>query len=434
MPHAAIDTGSVTTTSTVVKSSPSWVPDYTFTANGSEILTYMWRQEPESVSNPVRPDGTRAPSPYWARRAYISNSYATCESGVSTVTYWFCREGSPHPRLARFGVNPSLADIVNWFVHPVGFDVENRAKTKFLLKLLDEKGANKVDLGVAAGEFRETVDMAVDLFKGMMGGVKNIARKIERSPESVDSFLKRASKIGVENALVEVGKKKGAAESRLFEHVINGWLTVQLGLKPLAHDIYDATVWLKAAQMPDTTLPITIRVKGGAYGEYEYSKVLCEQGLNGAWVTLECDIVQSVKIDYSCVYKVPTNAGYATQLGVDNPGSVLWNLLLYSWLVDYAFGVGDWLSSMTAANGTSFLEGTMSKKRIARVDKLRSIDVLNSGITKDPAKAPLLVNIELFERSVLSSGVTPAAMPGVKKSLSLDKLANVLSVAKNFFR
>jgi hypothetical protein len=337
--------------------------------------------------------------------------------------------------LARFGTNPAPADVINWFVEPVGFNVENRAKTKFLTNLMSEKGASRVDLGVAAGEFRETVHMGTDLAFGLKRGITSLARKIERSPQSVDRFLHRASKIGVENALVEMGKKWGSSESRLFEKIVDGWLTVQLGLKPLAHDIYDAAVYLQSAVPTDGSSMINITVRGGASEEYSYSKVLCEQSLNGSWVQLEVDLIQSVKIDYSCVYKVPIVPTIAQQLGFDNPAYVAWNLVRYSWLIDYAFGVGDWLASFTAANDTKFLEGTRSRKRVTRLDKLRSVDVLNSGLTKDPANGPLLVNISLFDRELLGGvGVTPAAMPGVKSKLGLNQLANAIAVLKNFVR
>jgi hypothetical protein len=46
----------------------------------------------------------------------------------------------------------------------------------------------------------------------------------------------------------------------------------------------------------------------------------------------------------------------------------------------------------------------------------------------------MFLDVQLFEREVLLSGVLPAAMPGLKQAIGLDQLANALSVLKNFVR
>lgn len=426
MPHKAIDTGYRVDTTTHIESYPTWSPGSINVTNGLQLQTMVWRQAPASVSNPIRADGTRPPSPYWAKSLVFINDVASVKT--TRASGWCVRHSAPAPRFMAYG-NVPVKDMIDAFVHPVGVNVENRAKTKFLNELADMRGKGRFDLGVAAGELRETAHMVTDLANKLVMTPRKIADKIEETPERVISWLKKAERMGVENALRHTGRKDRVK----LEFVTDAWLTYQLGLRPLASDIYDATVFLKAAQLEDGS-SMGITVKGGASEEYRYDVTLVNEGYNGSPVSLIAEVVQVVKIDYSCVYKVPIRTSLQEQLGIDNPGSLAWELCRYSWLADYALGIGDWIRSMTAANGTRFLEGTMSKKRTARIDRLRSVAPSGTTIEEDPARTRMFLNIELFDREVLLRGVMPAAMPGVKHKLSLDHLANALSVLKNFVR
>jgi len=428
VPHNAIDTGYSIPVNTHIISSPSWSPDSLNHSYGVELQQMVWHQEPKSTRNVVRADGTRPPSAYWANNVVYVNDVAHVQTGRTTPG-WFAHDSSPAVR-NMLGGSPSAKDVIDFFVKPVGFNVENRAKTKFLLKLNEASGKGKWDLGVAAGELRETVHMAKELANGLVAFPRQLADKVEQAPESILSWLMKAERMGVENALRHTAKKERGS----LEFVTNAWLTYQLGLKPLAHDIFDGTVYLKAAMAADDGSSFGVRVKAGAEEVYKYSKLLVSEGYNGSPLNLYAELSQTVKIDYSCVYKVPVRASLREELGIDNPGALAWELVRYSWLADYALGVGSWLRSMTASNNTTFLEGTMSRKRVTQIDGLRSEPPPGAVIIRDPASKRMLLDVQLFEREVLHHGVLPAVLPGLKRAIGIDQLANALSVLKNFVR
>lgn len=428
MPHNAIDTGYTIPVNTHVIQSPSWSPDSLNHSYGVELQQMVWHQEPASTKNSLRADGTRPPSSYWAKNVVYVNNVSHVQTG-RTSPGWFAHDSSPAVR-NMLGGSPSARDVIDFFVKPVGVNVENRAKTKFLTKLSEASGKGKWDLGVAAGELRETIHMVKDLANGLVAFPRRLADKVEQTPESILSWLRKAERMGVENALRHTAKKERGS----LEVVTDAWLTYQLGLKPLAHDIFDGTVYLKAAMAEDDGSSFGVRVKAGAEETYKYSKLLVSEGYNGSPLNLYADLEQVVKIDYSCVYKVPVRASLREELGVDNPGALAWELVRYSWLADYALGVGSWLRSMTASNNTTFLEGTMSRKRVTQIVGLRSEPPPGAVIIKDPASKRMFLDIQLFEREVLHRGVMPAAMPGLKRGIGIDQLANALSVLKNFVR
>ena len=423
----AVSTKQLALITTHVIASPTWSPGSLNHSFGTEVQTGIWHEEAESTNNPVRSDGTRAPSNYSANHIVVSNSWAATQTSVASG--WFYHRSGSSPRMARFGSNPSYTDIRDFFVKSVGVAVENQAKTKFLNNLADRKGQGAVELGVIAGEFRETVHETLALANGLYMAPRSIGNKIAMLPGDVRRNLQLVEKYGRSGALKRVAKK----DRTDLEFVINAWMSYQLSIKPLIHDLTDTASYLGAAVAADTN-SLAVTVRGGATGTYDYDVPLVQAGLNGSAVDIDAYMLQSVKIDYACRYRIPARATPFEQLGLDNPAYVGCNLVRYSWLVDYVLNVGDWLRSMTASNNTQFIEGTVSRKRVVTCERLKSRPVSGVTLIEDPAKPALFFDAQLFERQVLYSGVMPAAFPVAKLDMGLTQLANALSVLKNFAR
>lgn len=424
----AISTKTIVPITTHVIASPTWSPTSLNHSYGTEVSTGIWHEEAASTNNPVRKDGSRALSNYYANHIVISNSWAATQTSVPYG--WFYHRSGSSPRMARFGSDPSFADIRNFFVQSVGVAVENQAKTKFLNKLNDRKGQGQIELGVVAGELRETVHETLGLLNTLYMAPRSIGNRLALAPGEIRRQLQLVERAGSKK---EAMKRLSRANRVQLEGIVDAWMSYQLGIKPLVHDITDATAYLAAAVDSDPN-SLTATVRAGASGDYDYHVPLVQAGLNGSAVDIDAFMKQSVKIDYSCRYKIPARPSRTEALGLDNPAFVAWNLVKYTWLVDYALGVGDWLGSLTASNNTQFIEGTMSRKRVVICDRLKSRAVPGVTLIEDPAKPAFLFDAQLFERQVLMSGVMPAAFPVTKLSLGLTQLANAVSVLKNFAR
>lgn len=400
--------------------SPGWAPWSENHSVNDDIAELLFRAEPASTSNPIRSDGTRAPSEYWIKRLYVQNPSARVET--IPTSGWFAHN-STTCRLAQF--SGGLAeDFHKGVLYLADQNTDARARTTFLNKLADASGKDQVSLGVIAGEFRETAGLAADLATGIVKGVRDIARTHKRPPESIANALYVLGREGKAAAL----KQLGSSDNTLLQGVVSSWLVYQFGLKPLAYDIQDGVDYLAAQQAKPDGLQLTALLRGGASEVYEYTRLLNQSGHNGSVVRLTGNFVQKTSVNYAGVYKIPTQAPTQIALGLYNPALVLWELLRFTWMVDYVIDIGGWIRSFMAAQGTSFVEGSRSWTRKAYLDGLYS-ENLSYGITKvDPAKVEMMISSEWFERTVVGSGgVMPSFLPGMKNKLNLDRLANSIA-------
>ena len=390
-----------------------------------ELGTIKYLAMPATVVNPVRPDGTRPVSNYWIKRQFAVLPRLEVKQGVPPYSSWLYRtEGGSCPYTQDLiGTSPTWNAsklLPSWLVVQ---NVDALARTKFLAKLGERSGKDQVQLGAVAGEVRETIGMAADLGTGIVTGIRSIARNVSQSPKLVARALDLIRKVGIREAANRVLR----GDVRLLERIVEGWLVVQFGLKPLCYDIYDGTVWLSHAQQADT-LRLTVKVRGGASSEQDVQLRSCRFGGNGCTYDVDAVVRQLVGVHYACDYEIPTKATIPEQLGLYNPASVAWELARFSWMVDYVVDIGGWLDSMMAAQNTRFVEGT--KSVIQRTGLVEFRDVSQPPVVpiqSDLDSLGALLQVEDFQRTVLNHGVMPSFLPGIRNKMNLDRLANSMA-------
>lgn len=400
---------------------PSWSPGSINHSVNSDLAEVVYREEPASVSNPVRPDGTRAPSAYEIKHMVIKNPLS--RGATENPSGWF-QLPSPTCRLAQITGNP--ADIALYWDYLLKMDDQNcdaRARTTFLNKLADASGKDQVSLGVIAGEFRETAGLAADLATGMVKGVRNIAQVYRRPPATIARTLDVLGREGRAAAF----RQLGSSDNALLQGIVSSWLVYQFGLKPLAYDVQDGVNFLAANQASDRSLELTATLKGGASEEYKYQRLLNQQGHNASPGRLMGHFVQKTSVNYAGVYKIPTKPSMRQALGLENPALVAWELLRFTWMIDYVIDIGGWLRSFMAAADTTFVEGSKSVLRKAYLDRLSYESVVGT-LTQDPSKVEMMIACDHFKRTVVSpAGVMPSFLPGMKNKLDLPRLANSIA-------
>ena len=125
-----------------------------------------------------------------------------------------------------------------------------------------------------------------------------------------------------------------------------------------------------------------------------------------------------------------------TQIGVTNPASIVWELVPYSFVLDWALPIGEWLGLMDADFGWSFRDGAISRlsKDFAVVDSLIKARNNNEGspsvIKNDFVRVQGLDSLRYyawdFKRNVLSSSPFPRIY--LKNPLSLGHVANATAL------
>lgn len=427
---SAVDDAKTSMMKQRVKLSPSWSPGYVSTNEDVVMQQSFCQRRPEVIRNLPDKWGHRDPSPWshdWFRYTTRPTSFETRNQPGKHS--WFHPAGSmtvPHSALLYGGLGnrsyyqPTPALQLN---------VDNTARTR----VLNEVGAKKWDLGVTAGELRETVLLGADLCKQVLSSARNlekefgqqIAREVARSR----NMARRPTVY--ERRLLREGTRKARSQAAVYEAARNQWMQYNFGLRPLARDVHDATNALNNL----IGAPIIVYGRAGASQSYKRRRTVTPS--NCLWQFDE-EVNGEFAVHYSVQYESGTDGvSSLTQLGLDNPWSVGYELARLSWLLDYAVGVGEWLSSWTALNGMKFRKGSITKIWRATSSLVQgSVKLEPSGNNPQiwvlKPKPSWALDAGRMERGVITAPLTPAFAPQIKNQLGMLQLANSLFVLSQF--
>lgn len=233
--------------------------------------------------------------------------------------------------------------------HPLNppSDLANRALIRARNNLKD----TSLDLGVAFGERRETAKFVGDTL-GLMGDFLSTlwdARK-GKVRKKTKKKLKR---------LVE--KITGKDSYEAFKKIPSLRLQWQYAVKPLMSDIYGAVTSLDDHSRDSWK----VTVKGKAHFKAKDKAVPVFQTDAFSQSTCEAEIF------HGCMVRIDVQPGNdalrkASQLGLTNPVNTVWELVPLSFVLDWAYPLGEYFSSLDAMVGWELLgysSTTFSKRR-----------------------------------------------------------------------
>lgn len=268
--------------------------------------------------------------------------------------------------------------------------IVTEAEIEALLQVKDQK----INLGVAYAEAGKTADM-------ISSKILQLARAARQA--------RKGNFSGAARTLGGKGRQRTASN----------WAELQWGWLPLLGDIHGGAEALANLQLPSKWL-----VTGkGVVTRREKDSYLAE-GFAEHLVETETMMGAFVRLDY-----LPGNDFFSAlkSLGLGNPAEIAWELLPYSFVVDYLWPVGDWLSSLDAAVGLQFLSGSWTRRCEAR-KKITS----TGRIIPEDRKA-LWCNYTgsardfWMDRNVYGSSPIPLPPPP-KNPFSAKKVVNALSL------
>lgn len=310
----------------------------------------------------------------WEVGAY---SPATVGPGKNTVGYTlFGTDGGRDGTLVIGGLNSAGSNF------SVPTDARNEAVTKALNKIADQK--------INLGENLATLHQTIGLFTGKTSILVNLLYKGLRS-KSIRQFL---------NYSASEMKKKGLVGSAASEY-----LAFVYGLRPLMQDVYEAgelvkhhagkTLLLKAVGSAHRTRQLGLASKGAA------TSAVIDQITNTINEKVKCTLW--ARID-------PNHQGLRSlnELGLLNPWGLAWDLVPFSFCVDWVLPIGPVLYALTAPAGLLFVDGTISYRRTDNqvVRYQLSAGGWNSTIKPNyPTFIP--VTFEGYDRSTLGTWPLP---------------------------
>lgn len=372
---------------------------------------------PASGTSPLRKDMSRAPrawSHVWAQ--YVAPPART----KFRIPGWGVAEGVIPPFSLTYG---TLLDAwgADWCGSPgaTGFPSTPRsqARTRLLNKLAD----GKANWGQTLGEARKTVEGIADASNMMLGAVNKLAKYYRMEKKAVaDALMGRRV----------VSPNYSGDLARAVKEIPSAWLSLQFGLKPLLRDIDDSAKALDYLLQEKTPATMTLRAGGTDVRRVDATT----QGLYSTRLRWALDI--EARAHLSCTYLVPVSYTRSLQqVGLGNPYSVAYELMPWSWALDYVTDTGSWLNSLFARDGTSFVEGSESLLMRVVNDVVFYKPEMAYGVTLETwaHRGYLPFRAGRFSREVLTDTPLPW-FPTFRNRLGLTQMANLTSALSQLCR
>lgn len=135
----------------------------------------------------------------------------------------------------------------------------------------------------------------------------------------------------------------------------NNWLEMQYGWKPLLNDI-DGSIKATAKLMSANTLVTVVR---GSSRKEKAERTPCLGLSEFAGITVGHSYVTTVHAARIGIrYKISDHTKvFLAQTGFTNPVNLAWEILPFSFVVDWFLPIGPWLEHLSAFDGLTFVDG-----------------------------------------------------------------------------
>jgi hypothetical protein len=268
---------------------------------------------------------------------------------------------------------------------PAYTNLRNAAQVKALNSISDQKAG--------IGEDLATFAQTVELFRGNATSLYDILKAFKE-----DRLMRNLRRLSYKDILA-LGSRKTA--NRYLEYVY-GW-------KPLVSDVYGVYQLLK--EYGNGNKPIILHGHGSVKQSdtkfYQYKFAGWQAGNH--WYTRTTNETVKSKCDlYARIDSSVAPLRALNQLGLLNPTSIAWEIVPWSFVVDWLIPIGPWLNSLSAKVGLNFVSGT-SSERISRTHEgeWHTVPLSNSSNILEDRPLPFTVIDELYNRQALTSWPTP---------------------------
>lgn len=266
------------------------------------------------------------------------------DSGTKyTHNDWAYPGFSPGSSTVQYATNTVYFTGLPAFAHLV--EAYNTARSR----AAEDVNKMKMNLAQAFGERKQTANLMASTMVRILA--------LARSIKNVDpqAFI-HASGISSVNGVTRVQKQMKALEKEHADRRLsNHWLEFQYGWKPLLQDCWGAVDLLaKHVQLDRYN---SADVKGSAKA-HKFST-----GGSGAYNNPVASTMTETRCKMGIRYRMDSaDRALLAQTGIDNPALLAWELLPYSFVIDWFLPVGNYLQSLNDFAGFTFLEGWVSYK------------------------------------------------------------------------
>lgn len=294
-----------------------------------------------------------------------------------------------------------------------------KVQKKIAAGVADLADADQANLAVNVAERKQAADMLVKRTRQLLSAAKAINKgylfEAWRQMSSRPKPLSLKDKIKASNS-----------------NLANLWLEYQYGWKPLVSDIYGA-----AEQIARSYRDLVPYRFVGSHQSVVEGKSFVVQTLNSSiggsqWNEL-ADYTYLERARYVIEAVVDNDTLHAlSQTGITNPLLLAWEIVPYSFVIDWFLPVGNYLEQLSYAQGLVFKSGTFSLRRSGMANTWMS-KANNLGwpasLSKKPSRSVVLTS---KERSVLAS-FPYQDFPHFQPHLGVERALSAISLLSQTF-
>lgn len=218
------------------------------------------------------------------------------------------------------------------------------------------------------------------------------------------------------------------SEGNLQNFASSTWLEYSYGWKPLLSDVYTQAENL-AEYMTEKALDPIRTVRASAKTEKVSSYVT--QYSYGNW-KVRTDTYDRKRGQIVINYKLAEQPSAANVFGITNPLLVAWELVPFSFVVDWFLPVGNMLENLTATNGLIFHSGTYSIRTEAGITCTMLPGITAGGVSCGEASGKSVDSGTAKSRTVLST-FPSVTLPRFKDPRSFSHAASAIALLQSIF-
>lgn len=285
---------------------------------------------------------------------------------------------------------------------------------KAVLKLLGKAKDQKVNLAQMYAERRMSAQLIGDTASRIAKMLVNIKRgNLVRAAEAVGlAVSKRAAR---RNGTIREFEKRMA----------NGVLELQYGWRPLLNDAFGSAELIAQKQFREVIGTVSTMDTLIA----KYSTKVKDDSNYVNYDTVSSTLLIRYKVNFTNGDDIVHSL---SQVGITNPALIAWELLPWSFVIDWFLPIGSYISSLDATKGLKFLDGTKSSQLIQKVERFYTRD-FTAGINRYEDTGRCSKEKVTYTRTKLES-FPSGQIPSFKNPLSFEHAINAIALLQQFRR
>lgn len=273
-----------------------------------------------------------------------------------------------------------------------------------------------------------------DCLNRIQSGKVNLAQAFAERRQTANLFASTARRIATAVTALKKGKVDVALrslgspsnrKSLSSRDIADQWLEIQYGWKPLLSDVYNSVDKLRKKDEDINRYLLTAKRRVSTTGAWANS-------FAGGGVTRRIRETSEASLFIRLDYRVQhQQVNSMAQLGVLDPLTLAWELLPWSFVVDWFLPIGDYLTAINATRGLAFVGGSRSYRTFTSSSASWSL-----GPSPGQVKAVSGVGtktVKSVQRQTYPSSPTPK-FPLMKDPFSKSHVLNALALMRGSFR